>query len=56
MQHPVTLLFNCHKHVLGKYLKLVYEHHEKAGTLDSEDVNMDGELDVLDLGAIFHKG
>jgi len=39
--------------VLGKYLKLVYEHHERAGTLDSLDINADGLLNVLDLGAIF---
>lgn len=40
---------------LGKYLKLVYEAHEKAGTLDSTDLNVDGKLSVLDLGAIFRK-
>lgn len=40
---------------LGKYLKLVFEAHEKAGTLDSLDLNIDGKLDVLDLGAIFRK-
>jgi hypothetical protein len=39
--------------VLGKYLKLMFDCHEKAGTLDSSDVNQDGELDVFDLGAIF---
>lgn len=41
--------------VLGKYLKLIYESHEKAGTLDSQDLNVDGKLDVFDLGAIFKK-
>jgi hypothetical protein len=39
--------------VLGKYLKLVFEFHEAAGTLDAADVNADGRLDILDLGAIF---
>lgn len=39
--------------VLGKYLKIAYEMHEKNGTLDSEDVNKDGILDVYDLGSIF---
>ncbi len=41
--------------MLGKYLKLVYEAHEKAGTLDSAGLNVDGKLSVLDLGAIFKK-
>lgn len=41
--------------VLGKYLKLVYDAHEKAGTLDSFDMNIDGKLDVFDLGAIFRR-
>jgi 5-methylcytosine-specific restriction endonuclease McrA len=40
---------------LGKYLKLVFEAHEKADTLDSLDLNIDGTLDVLDLGAIFRR-
>ncbi|MFY3739824.1 MAG: hypothetical protein HMLIMOIP_000243 [Candidatus Nitrosomirales archaeon] len=39
--------------VLGKYLKLIYEAHEKSGTLDSLDLNVDGKLDVFDLGTIF---
>jgi hypothetical protein len=39
--------------VLGKYLKLVFEEHERRGTLDREDVNDDGVLDIYDLGAIF---
>jgi hypothetical protein len=39
--------------VLGKYLKLVYEHHERAGTLDAEHGDQGGELSVFDLGAIF---
>lgn len=40
--------------VKGKYLKLVFDFHETMGTLDLSDINMDGGLDVLDLGAIFH--
>jgi hypothetical protein len=40
---------------LGKYLKLVYEAHEKAGSLDSHDLNTDGALDVFNLGAVFKK-
>ena len=39
--------------VLGKYLKLVFEFHEEAGTLDAADLNHDGTLNVYDLGAIF---
>ena len=39
--------------VLGKYLKIVYEEHERNGTLESGDINGDGVLDVLDLGAAF---
>ena len=39
--------------VLGKYLKLAYEEHEKQGTLESGDINGDGMLDVLDLGFVF---
>lgn len=35
--------------VKGKYLKLVYEFHEKMGTLDRTDMNQDGKLDVMDL-------
>lgn len=41
--------------VLGKYLKLVFDAHEKNGTLDSGDLNADGKLDVFDLGAAFRK-
>ena len=39
--------------VLGKYLKLVYEAHEKNGSLDAGDLNADGSLDIFDLGAVF---
>lgn len=38
--------------VLGKYLKLIYEIHEKQGTLDRYDLNQDGKLDIYDLGVI----
>jgi hypothetical protein len=41
--------------VLGKFLKLAFDHHEHLGTLDSEDLNADGKLDVYDLGVIFRK-
>lgn len=39
--------------VKSKYLKLVYDFHEAMGTLELSDVNMDGGLDVMDLGAVF---
>jgi len=35
--------------VLSKYLKMVYDFHEKRGTLDMMDINHDGKLDVMDL-------
>lgn len=38
---------------MGKYLKMIYICHECRGTLDKGDINKDGVLDVLDLGAIF---
>ena len=38
--------------VLGKYLKLIYEVHEKQGTLDKSDLNQDGKLDIYDLGVV----
>jgi len=38
--------------VLGKYLKLIYDIHEKQGTLDSCDLNGDGKMDIYDLGII----
>jgi hypothetical protein len=38
--------------VAGKYLKLLYEIHEKNGTLDKFSLNEDGKLDVLDLEVI----
>lgn len=42
--------------VLGKYLKLVFEAHERAGTLDRGDLNADGKLDVLDRAAVLARG
>ena len=41
--------------VLGKYLKIIYDIHEKYGTLDSADLNKDGRLDVFDLGSVLGK-
>lgn len=35
--------------VAGKYLKLLYDIHELNGTLDANDLNGDGKLDVFDL-------
>jgi hypothetical protein len=35
--------------VAGKYLKLLYEIHDRNGTLEKGDLNEDGELNVLDL-------
>jgi len=40
------------KLVVSKFLKLVYRLHETQGTLDLEDPNMDGVLDIYDLGVI----
>jgi len=39
--------------VHGKYLKMLYVCHECRGTLNREDINMDGKINLLDLGAIF---
>lgn len=39
--------------VHGKYLKMLYVCHECRGTLEREDINRDGTLDLLDLGALF---
>jgi hypothetical protein len=38
--------------VLSKFLKLAYQIHETQGTLDLHDPNMDGELDIYDLGVV----
>ena len=38
--------------VLSKFLKLAYRLHETQGTLDLEDPNMDGVLDIYDLGVV----
>lgn len=40
------------KLVLSKFLKLSYRLHETQGTLDLEDPNMDGTLDIYDLGVV----
>jgi len=38
--------------VLSKFLKVAYRLHETQGTLDLEDPNMDGTLDIYDLGVV----
>jgi hypothetical protein len=38
--------------VLSKFLKLAYRVHETQGTLDLKDPNMDGVLDIYDLGVV----
>jgi hypothetical protein len=40
------------KLVLSKFLKLAYRLHETQGTLDLKDPNMDGALDIYDLGIV----
>ncbi len=40
------------KLVLSKFLKLSYRLHETQGTLDLKDPNMDGVLDIYDLGVV----
>jgi len=40
------------KLVLSKFLKLSYQLHETQGTLDLEDLNVDGVLDIYDLGVV----
>jgi hypothetical protein len=40
------------KLVLSKFLKLTYRLHETQGTLDLKDPNMDGALDIHDLGVV----
>ncbi len=40
------------KLVLSKFLKLAYDMHETQGTLDLKDPNMDGVLDIYDLGVV----
>jgi hypothetical protein len=40
------------KLVLSKFLKLVYRLHETQGSLDLKDPNMDGVLDIYDLGTV----
>jgi hypothetical protein len=43
---------NIPKLVLSKFLKLAYALHETQGTLDLKDPNMDGVLDIYDLGVV----
>lgn len=38
--------------VLSKFLKLAHRLHETQGTLDLQDPNMDGVLDIYDLGVV----
>jgi len=40
------------KLALSKFLKLAYKVHETQGTLDLEDPNLDGVLDIYDLGVV----
>ncbi len=40
------------KLVMSKFLKLSYRLHEAQGTLDLPDPNMDGVLDIYDLGVV----
>lgn len=40
------------KLVLSKFLKLAFRLHETQGTIDLKDPNMDGVLDVYDLGVV----
>jgi hypothetical protein len=40
------------KLVLSKFLKLSYRLHDTQGTLDLKDPNMDGTLDIYDLGVV----
>jgi hypothetical protein len=40
------------KLVLSKFLKIVYRLHETQGTLDLKDPNMDGVLNIYDLGVV----
>jgi hypothetical protein len=40
------------KLVLSKCLKIAFNLHETQGTLDLEDPNMDGVLDIYDLGVV----
>jgi hypothetical protein len=40
------------KLAMSKFLKLAYALHEIQGTLDLKDPNMDGVLDIYDLGVV----
>ena len=39
--------------IWSKYLKLVWDYHAMNRILDRSDLNKDGSLDIMDLGAIF---
>jgi hypothetical protein len=43
---------NSSKGDRDKFLKLAYRLHETQGTLDLKDPNMDGVLDIYDLGVV----
>jgi hypothetical protein len=43
------------REVWKRYLKLVWDYHTLHRTLHLADLNNDGKLDLLDLGAIFQK-
>ncbi len=47
-------MYDIPRIVLGKYLKIIYELHEKQGTLDSLDMNGDGKIDIYDLGIVLN--
>lgn len=40
---------------MGKYLKMLYVCHECRNTINKGDLNLDGKLNLLDLGYIFKK-
>jgi len=40
------------KLVISKFLKLSYRLHETQGTLHLKDINLDGVLDIYDLGVV----
>ncbi len=41
--------------VMGKYLKMLYVCHECRDTINKDDLNLDGKLNLFDLGYIFKK-
>lgn len=46
---------NIPRKVWSRYLKLVWEFHTLHRTLDRADINMDGKLDIQDIGAVFKR-